>query len=355
MRLSRLALCLTITGCGSAQDSAQNVAGYLRQLRDRGEITGSVLVNRGGSTLVNEGFGFAEEDLRSPNTPGTRFRVGSVTKQFTAMAVLILQERGMVQVSHSVCDYIPNCPAHWQPINLHHLLTHSSGIPDYTNFDDFASLIDTPVTVEQLIDRFRSIELEFSPGSRWKYSNSGYILLGDIIERTSGQSYAEFLNQNIFQPLGMQSTGYDSNDPPVPAHAQGYLRPGVKPVHFDMSEVYAAGALYSTTEDLYLWDEALLAGRLISGELLRQMIAPQIPCPGGGCALPTDVGYGYGWFIAREAAQNYIYHWGHIDGFLSSNGFYPDAHLIVVVLSNLETTDVFGISTQLGKLAAPSP
>jgi len=352
VRFRLLALGLAITGCGS--DSAQTVTGYLGQLRDRGQITGSVLVNRRGKSLADEGFGFAEEELRSPNAPGTRFRIGSITKQFTAMAVLMLQDRGMVQVSHSICEYIANCPVHWQPITLHHLLTHSSGIPDYTNFDDFAALIDTPATVEQLIERFRSRELEFTPGSRWKYSNSGYVLLGDVVERTSGRSYAEFLDQNIFQPLGMGSTGYDSNDPPVPSHAQGYLQPGVKPVHFDMSEVYAAGALYSTTGDLYLWDEALLGGRLISAELFRQMIAPQIPCP-GGCALPTDVGYGYGWFIAREAAQTYVYHWGHIDGFLSSNGFYPDDHRIVVVLSNLETTDVFGISTQLGKLAAQSP
>src|SRR5262249_13594137 len=280
-------------------------------------------VARGNKVLVSKGYGLADEESGSPNTPQTRFRIGSITKQFTAMAILILQDRGRLNVGDPLCNYVPNCPSTCQSIPLFQLLTHTSGIPNYTDFDDFPSLIDVPVTVEALIDRFRLLPLDFTPGARWEYSNSGYVLLGSIIERLSGQTYALFLEQNIFAPLGMTSTGYDVNDPPVPSHASGYLSPGIKPVHFDMSEVYAAGALYATVEDLYLWDEALLAGRLVSPDFLRAMTTAEVPCPAGGCALSTDRGYGYGWFIADQMNHRYVYHWGHIDGFKSSNGFYP--------------------------------
>jgi CubicO group peptidase (beta-lactamase class C family) len=167
----------------------------------------------------------------------------------------------------------------------------------------------------------------------------------------SDQSYADFLEQNIFVPLGMRNTGYDTNDPPISSHATGYLSPGVKPVRFDMSEVYAAGALYSTIEDLYLWDRAVLSGRLVTNASLRAMTTAQVPCPPGGCALATDRGYGFGWFVADQSGHSYVYHWGHIDGFKSSNGFYAQEQICVVVLNNLETSDVFGISTQLGALA----
>jgi CubicO group peptidase (beta-lactamase class C family) len=343
------ALFLALAGCGSTGKSS--IESYLSGLSGQGALTGAVLVARGGTVLVSKGYGLADEESHSPNTPQTRFRIGSNTKQFTAMAILILQDRGRLNVHDLLCNYVPDCSPAWQPITLFHLLTHTSGIPNYTDFPDFPSFIDAPVTVEGLIERFRFRPLDFTPGTQWEYSNSGYVLLGSIIERLSGQSYAQFLEQNIFAPLGMTSTGYDVNDPPTPSHAAGYLSPGVKPVHFDMSEVYAAGALYSTVEDLYLWDQALLAGRLVSPESLRAMTTAQVPCPPGGCALSTDRGYGYGWFIADQSNHPYVYHWGHIDGFKSSNGFYPEEQISVVLLNNLETTDVFGISTRLGDLA----
>ncbi|HEY7417011.1 MAG TPA: serine hydrolase domain-containing protein [Ktedonobacteraceae bacterium] len=330
--------------------SADEVNAYLSHLAASGDLTGSVLVARGDTVLLSKGYGLADEERQIPNTPQTRFRIGSNTKQFTAMAILILQEQRKLHVQDHLCLYITECPQDWQPITLHHLLTHTSGIEDYINSPEFPPLIGTPATPEELVARFKDKPLLFPPGTRWSYSNSGYTLLGYIIEKVSGESYAQFLAEHIFGPLQMHDTGYDTNDPQPPAHATGYLSEHNKPVYLDMSEFYAAGALYSTVEDLYKWDQALLTHQLVSQQTMDAMFKVYIPCPDGGCALSSDEGYGYGWFIASESNHRLVYHWGRIDGFRTSNGFYPEDHVIVVLLSNLETTDVWGISDHLGQM-----
>ncbi|HEY7416660.1 MAG TPA: serine hydrolase domain-containing protein [Ktedonobacteraceae bacterium] len=341
---------LTTPPATHAPASSADVNAYLDQLANNGDLTGSVLVARGDTVLLSKGYGLADEDLQIPNTPQTRFRIGSNTKQFTAMAILLLQEQGKLHVQDHLCLYITECPQDWQPITLHHLLTHTSGIEDYINSPDFPPLIGTPATPEQLIARFKKQPLLFKPGTRWSYSNSGYTLLGYIIEKVSGESYATFLEDHIFGPLQMHDTGYDTNNPQPPAHATGYLSEHHKPVYLDMSEFYAAGALYSTVEDLYKWDQALLTHQLVSQQTMDAMFKVYIPCPDGGCALSSDQGYAYGWFVADESNHRLIYHWGRIDGFRTSNGFYPEDNVVVVLLSNLETTDVWGISDHLGQM-----
>jgi CubicO group peptidase (beta-lactamase class C family) len=224
-------------------DAAQ-IDAYLSHLAATGGLTGSVLVAHDGSAF-SKGYGLADKDAHIMNTAQTMFRIGSVTKQFTAMAILILQERGKLHVQDKLCMYIANCPQDWQPITLYDLLIHASGIPDYTNFADFVATWNQPTTPEQLIARFKDRPLDFSPGKKWSYSNSGYILLGYIIERVSGEPYATFLQKNIFTPLKMNHTGYDDSHPHLPTHATGYYAGYVKPEFYDMSVVYAAGALYS--------------------------------------------------------------------------------------------------------------
>ncbi len=329
--------------------NAADIDAYLTHLSETGVLSGSVLVAHNGM-LFSKGYGLADKDEHIPNTPQTRFRIGSITKQFTAMAILMLQERGKLLVQDHICLYIPSCPQDWQSITLYHLLTHTSGIPDYTNFPDFVATWTQPTSPEQLIARFKDMPLDFPPGSRFKYSSSGYVLLGYVIERVSGESYATFLQKNIFDPLKMDNTGYDTTYPSLPQHATGYYRGYIKPDAYDTSVLYAAGALYSTVEDLFTWDQALLAEKLVSQQELDAMFTPHIPCPPagpGGCLLHTDQGYGYGWFIAAEPQGKLIYHVGHIDGFFTYNGFYPESHLVVVVLSNLETTDVLKIGRTL--------
>jgi CubicO group peptidase (beta-lactamase class C family) len=335
----------TLTPAGARLDA------WLSGLAQSGDLRGSVLVARGGAVLLSRGYGVADEASGAPNTATTRFRIGSITKQFTAMAILMLQEQGKLRVEDSICRYMSDCPEAWRPVTLRHLLTHTSGVPDYTNFPDFPALIGTSATLDQLITRFRSLPLEFTPGARWSYSNSGYILLGAVIERASGQAYSVFLQEHIFTPLGMRDTSYDANAPPSPQHATGYLSAHHLPVYLDMSEFGPAGALASTVEDLYRWDRALVTHRLVSQEAMTAMFTPAIPCPAGGCLIPSDRGYSYGWFIAAEAGRTLIYHLGRIDGFLTYNGFSQPDDITVVLLSNLETTAVLGDSLKLADMA----
>jgi len=340
-----------LLGCGDSLPAGAPLPSYLDDLARKGQLTGSVFVARQGTVLVDQGFGLADEGTRAPNRPETQFRIGSNTKQFTAMAIRLLARDGMLGVDDPICTHLDLCPAAWAPITIQELIDHSSGLPDYTNFADFPSLIGTPTTVDQLIARFRDLPLEFPPGSQWKYSNSGYVVLSAIIARVSGQSFADFCQARIFGPLHMARTRYDLNGPPKGAEATGYLSPGVEPVFIDMSEVDAAGALASTVEDLALWDAALLDDALLPPGDMAELFRPKIDCPAGGCALGSDVGYADGWFVARENGVRYVYHWGRIDGFRSSNGFYPDQGVVVIVLSNLETVDVWGLASRLGAIA----
>ena len=332
--------------------NAAQLDAYLSGLEHSGVLSGSVLVARNGM-LFEKGYDLADKDANVPNTPQTRFRIGSNTKQFTAMAILILQDRGKLHVQDRICLYVPNCPQDWQPITIENLLTHTSGIPDYINAPDFLTFWLEPATPEELLARFKDLPLEFRPGSRFKYSNSGYTLLGYIIERVSGESYATFLQQNIFTPLKMYNTGYDTTYPALSQHATGYYQGYIKPAPYDPSVLYAAGALYSTVEDLNIWDQALLAHKLVSRQALDAMFTPHAACPQhgpGGCLQHQDMGYGYGWFIAAEPQGKLIYHVGHIDGFFTYNGFYPQRNLVVVVLSNLETTNVLKIGLTLASM-----
>jgi len=338
-----------LAACGEAPPS--DLERYLDELERGGKLTGSVLVARGGTVLVERGFGLADEETRASDLPETQFRIGSNTKQFTAMAIRLLAAEGKLGIDDPVCAHLDACPPAWSAITLQQLIDHSSGTPDYTNFREFPQLIGTPATVEQLIARFRDLPLEFVPGSRWAYSNSGYVVLSEVIAHVSGQSFAEFCQARIWSPLRMAHTLYDLDQPPKGTHATGYLSPGVQPVYLDMSEFDAAGALASTVEDLALWDAALLGDVLLPPAQMAELFRPKIPCPSGGCALATDEGYADGWFVAEENGARYVYHWGRIDGFRSSNGFYPDEGVVVIVLSNLETVDVWGVASQLGKLA----
>ena len=174
-----------------------------------GKFMGSVLVARGDQILLNKGYGSANLEWNIPNDPSTKFRLGSLTKQFTAASILLLEERGKLSVSDPVKKYLPDAPAAWDKITLYNLLTHTSGIPSFTGFPDYAESEPFATTPANLVARFRDKPLEFEPGTKWNYSNSGYALLGYLIEKVSGESYADFVQKNIFTPLGMKDSGYD--------------------------------------------------------------------------------------------------------------------------------------------------
>ena len=319
---------------------------YLEGLVRQHQFTGAVLVERDGRVLVQGGFGMADAARDSANAATTRFRIASLTKQFTAMAILQLQEQGRLRVTDLACAFLAPCPAAWRRVTVAELLTHSSGIPDYESVPGYSRLSQQHLAPAQLAALASSRPLLFRPGTRWSYSNTGYVLLGMIVTRVSGLSYADFLNQHVFTPLAMRDTGYDVNNP-LPGHATGYAGWQQPAPYIDMSVPYAAGALYSTVGDLARWDDALMAGgqQIIRPATLREMFRPRIEVVPGD---PAEGWYGYGWFIDENGTE--YDHDGLINGFVSDNAIFPAAHAEIIILSNLQTADVRTMTERLAAM-----
>ena len=319
---------------GNAASKIHKTLNYFTKF---GTFTGAVLVARNGEVLLSQGYGLADRDKNLPNTPQTKYRLGSITKQFTAMAILILQAQGELNVQDHICRYVQECPAAWKEITIHHLLTHTSGIPNFTSFPDFQAIKATPSPPEQTITRFKDEPLDFPPGEQWSYSNSGYILLGYIIEQVSGQTYESFLQQNIFEPLQMMNSGYDHNDGSLATGYTGFYANWKKADYVDMTIPHAAGALYSTVEDLYRWDQALYTAQLVPQELLDLMFTPHVK-------VDKKMSYGYGWIVGELNGHQVASHSGGIEGFVTDISRYPDDDVTIIILSNRDTTNLANMS-----------
>jgi CubicO group peptidase (beta-lactamase class C family) len=306
-------------------------------------FSGSVLIARNGTVLVRQGYGEADREKHLVNTAQTKFRIASLTKQFTAMAILILQAQGKLNVHDRICTYLSNCPTSWQTITIHQLLTHTSGIPDFASFPDFQTTQGLPSSPTQTIARFKNKPLDFQPGKKFSYSSSGYILLGAIIERTSGATYEAFLRDNIFAPLQMVNSGYDHNNGDL---AVGYRDQTSVPADFmDTTIAYATGGLYSTVEDLYRWDQALYTDKLIPKNLRDMMFTPFV--------LTSDrsgLHYGYGWGIGEEDNHLLVSHEGVINGFHSVIARYPNDKTVIIILGNRQDMNLFEMRTQIAKI-----
>jgi CubicO group peptidase (beta-lactamase class C family) len=331
-------------GAAPAQDTARMDKIVLEHV-DAKQFMGSVLVARGDQVLFSKGYGEANLEWHIPNTPTTKFRLGSVTKQFTAAGILLLEERGKLKVDDPIKKYLPDAPAAWDAIELEHLLTHTSGIANFTSLPEFEKRKMHAATVEEAISWFRDLPLEFAPGEKMAYSNSGYLLLGWVIEKVGGQSYAQFMQENIFTPLGMKDSGYDSNSAIIERRAAGYS-PGpdgiVNADYVSMTIPHAAGALYSTTEDLLRWQRALYGNKLISADGVRRM------------TTPFQEGYGFG--LAIAAGKRRIYqHGGGIEGFNTHLSYYPESDVTVAALGNLNGGAPSEIAGKLGALAHGDP
>lgn len=313
----------------------------------RDKFSGTILIAREGQMIFCKGYGMANLELDVACTPKTKFRLGSITKQFTAMAIVILQEQGKLSVADHVKKYMPDAPKAWNEITIHHLLTHTSGIPNCTSFPGFLKSLPIRVTLAELIATFKDKPLEFTPGAKFNYSNSGYIVLGQIIESVSGKSYASFLKEAIFDPLQMNDSGYDNAAQVLKHRASGYTRLlGLVPanaLYIDMSIPHAAGALYSTVEDLFKWDRALDSGKLVSKKSYEAMLRP------------FKDGYGYGWAINRKFGQPRYEHGGGIPGFVTIIERFPTEKLLVVALSNLESSRIEKIGDDLAAIALGQP
>lgn len=320
-------LAITLAVSALAQDTTAKFDEYLTAITKQGRFTGSVLVARDGKVLFSKGYGMANLEFDIPNTPQTKFRLGSVTKQFTAAAILLLQERGKLSVQDPICQYVENCPKTWEPITVHHLLSHTSGIPNFTSFPEYPKTMMMPATMDSLIARFKDKPLDFQPMEKWNYSNSGYILLGHIIEKVSGESFENFLQKNILDPLKMQNTGYDLHRKILKNRATGYSQNGnskVNSVYLDMTIPHAAGAMYSTTEDLFLWNEALFDDKLLSAKSREAMMT----------VVKNDYAYGLG--VNKVLNRRMVSHGGGINGFNTFLARFPEEKVTVVVLRNTD-------------------
>ncbi|MBE0659645.1 MAG: serine hydrolase [Bryobacteraceae bacterium] len=341
-RILIAAACLSMAALGQTQVTPQRLDDQAQGYARLGQFNGSVVVAVDGRTLLAKGYGMANREWEIANAADTKFRLGSITKQFTGMAVLMLEQQGKLKVSDPVCSYVEACPQTWKPITIHHLLTHTSGIPNFTGFPDYQKTMMLASPPAETLKRFRDKPLEFDPGTKHKYSNSGYVLLGHIIEKAAGQSYAAYIKQQIFTPLGMNDTGYDSPAEVLPKRAAGYTRAGSKlenAAYLDMSIPHAAGSMYSTALDLMLWDVALRQGKLLTPENYQRYFKPGIG------------DYAYGWNVQKRNGVEVISHGGGINGFSTTILRVPERKLVVVALSNLEQSQVGRLGQDLLALA----
>jgi len=303
------------------------------------EFSGSVFIASKGRIIINAGYGLANREHDVPNTPITKFRIGSITKQFTAMCVLMLEQQGKLSLEDPLSTYVPSFP-HASQITLHHLLTHTSGVPNITQISNFQEIMKHPASPEKIIEMLKDLPLDFMPGSQFLYNNSGYIMLAHLIQEISEQTYGEFLRKSIFAPLGMEDTGCDSQHEIILHRASGYeYREGlINAEYIDMTLPTGGGNLYSTSEDLYKWDQALYEESLVPQNVITRMFTPY-------CS-----NYGYGWFIDTESeSSRRVYHGGGIAGFKSEISRFIDDKLTMIFLNNLATTDVGQISSDVGR------
>lgn len=326
---------------GLAQDTARMEDVIQSRVRDS-TFMGSVLVARDSDTILNKGYGLANIEWQIPNSPATKFRLGSLTKQFTSVSILLLEERGKLSLDDHVKKYLPDAPSSWDAITIFNLLTHTSGIFNYTALPDFTTTMADPLTPAQIIAKVRDRALDFEPGSKMSYSNSGYIVLGMIIEKVSGESYESFLRKNLFDPVGMKDSGYDSYKTVIAHRASGYARgPNglANAAYMDMSLPYAAGALYSTTEDLLRWEQALFGGKVLKPASLQKM------------TTPNKGDYALGVVVREQDGHRVVQHNGGINGFNTFLAYYPDSHITIAVLGNVNGPAPDAIGSALGTLA----
>lgn len=307
--------------------AAQSQADRLNQVLSQSGLSGSVIVTRAGSTVFSGGYGLANREHDVANTPGTKFRIGSITKQFTAMCVMILRDRGLLDVDDRVGDHVAGLPESWRNLTIHQLLTHTSGIMHSWNLPGFAETMAVPTTLDATLERFFDEPLLFEPGTSYAYSGTGYFLLARLIEVVSGESYAEFLQSEILDPLGMHETGADRQEPILLHRAAGYLRSEDGVVE-NAPDIYmpiltGGGNLYSTVEDMARWDHALDEHSLVSEQAYTSMYTPE------------RNGYAYGWQVAEGEDGVVLFHSGGVPGFAAFNLRIPAEEIGVVILTNL--------------------
>jgi len=356
--VNRLWLCVAIIFVSQqivfAQDHAAKIQELLSLAHKYRQFNGSVLVAENGKVVYKGAYGLANMEWDIPNTPDTKFRLGSITKQFTATVIMQLVEQGKIKLDAKLSDYLPEYRKDTgSKVTIHHLLTHTSGIPSYTSQPGFFENVSrNPYKVDEFVKKYASGDLEFEPGSKYTYNNSGYFLLGAIVERVTGKPYEQVLKENIFDPLGMKNTGYDHHNTILPKRASGYSKTPdsyTNAAYLDMSIPYAAGSLYSTVEDLYLWDQALYTDKVLSAQSKALMYKPFLD------------DYAYGWVVTNASfKQNdqpiqMITHDGGINGFTTTIVRFPKEKNLIVMLDNTGSGYLNKLSDSIAKIIYNQP
>lgn len=314
------------------EDLSSKIASIMKETFPADGPGAAVIVVKGGEVVYEGAVGMADIEHGVPLTAESVFRLGSITKQFTAAAILLLAEREQLSLDDPITKYLPDYPTHGHTITIRHLLTHTSGIFNYTDIPGYmATKIRRDLTTEELIDVFESLPMNFAPGERFGYSNSGYVLLGAIIEEVSEQSYADFMEENVFDPLGMERTYYGSHMRIIPNRAEGYAYGADEPVHapyLSMTQPHAAGSLLSTVGDLAIWDAALYTDALLTAESREAMFTK--PTLNSG----EESNYAFGFMIGEFRGTPSISHGGGIPGFVTNAIRLPAHEVYVAVLCN---------------------
>ena len=312
--------------CSAMQAHGQDITEQLDQYFSDAGLNGSVIVTHNGNTILAKGYGMANFELGVSNTSETVFRIGSITKQFTAMAILILQERGLLRVEDTVGTHVSDVPEAWKPLTIHQLLTHTSGIMHSWPLDGFGETMAVPTTLDETLSRFYDEPLLFEPGSDYRYSGTAYFLLAKLIEELSDQSFGEFLKENIFDPIGMHHTGMDTQEEVVQNRAIGYEESESGQMQ-NAPDIYmpiltGGGNMISTVGDMALWDAALSNFELISTDSYAKMYQPD------------KNNYAYGWRVLSFDETKLYQHTGGVPGFAALISRLPEKELCVIVLTN---------------------
>ena len=310
----------------------------------------AVLVGRGDEILLAKGYGFADLENRVAATEHTIFRLGSLSKQFTAVAILQLVDQGTVKLEESIRRYLPNYPEVGEPITVRHLLNHTSGLVSYTAQSEYWKNMNEDLPKERVLEWFGERELAFPPGDHYSYSNSGYFVLGLIIERTSGQAFGDYVRQHILDPLKLKDTYYDGGDVEIPNKAKGYERDAGKLVpcrELNTRLAFSVGAMASNVLDLFTFHRALRAGRLITPESYAVMTTP------AWLNDNTFTEYGMAFHVEKWGNTRVFRHGGLIFGFKTCNYYYPDEDLTIIILMNTEEAEYRPLQAALAKLFIP--
>ena len=348
---------LFLLGCStdnSSRDKVSKIDELMTTVYENGQFNGSVLVAENGKVIYNKGFGLANMEWNIPNKPDTKFRIRSITKQFTSMLIMQLVEEGKIDLDGLLSDYLPDYRKDTgEKITIHHLLTHTSGIPSYLGLPGFWSdSTRNHYQIDYMVKNFHSGDLEFEPGSKYKYNSTGSYLLAVIIEKVTGKSFRENLQERILNPLLMTNSGIDRNEEILKNKAAGYMKSLtglVKDPYFYMPNALGAGNMYSTVEDLYLWDRALYSDKLLSKKYKDIMFTPFLN------------NYAYAWSIHKiplgESTDSVqvISHSGGFNGFNTIiYRLIKNKHLIVI-FNNTGRTSLGGMSRAITNILYDKP